>query len=174
MVMKRFKRSGIRRIILLFSTAILLYVMPLQASAQEMPPRPVSAFFLQNLCFGAFALSMSGGTVTVTPNGTRFATGGVILVSQGYVYFPAIFGLEGNPGTIIHPLIGPDITLSGSNGGSMVLHLGNILPGDPVIINAAPPGYLQIVVGGTLEVGNMMANPPGNYSGTFSIMFIQE
>ena len=144
------------------------------ATAQEMPPRPVSAEFIQNLGFGGFALSISGGTVSVTPTGSRFATGGVILVSLGYLYYPAIFGLEGNPGTIIHLLNGPDAILTGSNGGSMTLQLGEAYPADPIIINVAPPGNMQVLLGGTLVVGNILANPPGYYSGSFSMMFIQE
>ena len=112
--------------------------------------------------------------MTVTPFSVRFATGGVILVNQGYPYFPAIFGLEGNPGTIIHLLSGPDVILSGSNGGTMTLHLGDFYPGDPIIINAAPPATMQILVGGTLVVGSLFDNPPGFYSGSFYLIFIQE
>ncbi|MFZ4522398.1 MAG: DUF4402 domain-containing protein [Bacteroidales bacterium] len=139
-----------------------------------MPPRPISVFFNQNLSFGAFSPGVSGGGVTVTSNGVRFSTGTVILVNQGYLYFPAIFLVEGNPGTIMHVLNGPDGILTGSNGGTMTLHLGESTPGDPIIINAAPPGNMQVRIGGTLVVGNAMANPAGYYNGSFSLMFIQE
>ncbi|MEI6682761.1 MAG: DUF4402 domain-containing protein [Bacteroidota bacterium] len=153
---------------------VLLLMIQFEGVAQEMPPRPTAAFFLQNMAFGAFALTLSGGTVTVSTQGARFATGGVILVNQGELYFPAIFGLQGNPGTIVHVLFGPDAVLTGSNGGSMTLHLEDSYPRDPIIINVAPPGNMQIMVGGTLNIGNLPANPPGHYSGSFSIMFIQE
>lgn len=139
-----------------------------------MPPRPVSVSLNQNLSFGAFYPGASGGTVTVLSNGVRLSTGSVILVSQGYLYFPAIFLLEGNPGTIIHLLNGPEGTLLGSNGGSMTLQLGEASLGDPIIINSAPPNNMQIRIGGTLVVGNQLANPPGFYNGSFSLMFIQE
>jgi hypothetical protein len=142
--------------------------------AQEMPPKPVSLFFNQNLSFGAFSPGASGGTVTVNSNGVRFSTGTVILVSQGYLYFPSIFELEGNPGTIVHLLLGPDATLVGSGGGTMNLHLGDVTPGDPIIVNVAPPGRIQIRIGGTLTVGGQAANPPGFYNGYFNIMIIQE
>jgi len=38
----------------------------------------------------------------------------------------------------------------------------------------APPVRMQIRVGGILIVGNPLANPAGNYSGSFMVMFIQE
>jgi hypothetical protein len=33
---------------------------------------------------------------------------------------------------------------------------------------------MQVRLGGTLGVGNQSVNPPGFYSGSFSLMFIQE
>ena len=110
----------------------------------------------------------------VLSNGARFSTGSVILVNQGYLYYPAIFLLEGNPGTIVHLLNGPDALLVGSNGGTMTLQLGEATPGDPIIVNVNPPGTMQIRIGGTLVVGNQMSNPAGFYNGPFSLMFIQE
>ena len=167
-------RLKIRNIIWFFSMGFLVLISHAQVYSQEMPPRPISVFFNQNLNFGAFSPGFSGGTVTVTSNGIRFSTGSVILVNQGYMYYPAIFLLEGNPGSIVHLLNGPDATLVGSSGGSMTLHLGDATPGDPIIINVAPPGNLQIRIGGTLIVGNQQANPAGYYNGSFSVMFIQE
>jgi hypothetical protein len=165
----------IRRVfVYFFMTGMLFLTVRLDLCAQEMPPRPIAASFIQNLGFGAFSPGLSGGSVIITSNGVRFATGSVVLVGQGYLYFPAIFGIEGNPGTILHLLNGPDETLVGSNGGSMILHLGEATPGDPIIINVAPPGVLQIRLGGTLTVGNPLSNPAGFYSGMFSLMFIQE
>ncbi len=163
-------------VILKFFVLALLHLLflPGASIAQEMPPKPVSLYFNQNLSFGAFSPGSSGGTVTVNSNGVRFATGTVILVSQGYLFFPAIFELEGNPGTITHFLAGPDATLTGSGGGTMTLHLGDVTPADPIIINVAPPGRIQIRIGGTLTVGGQAANPPGFYNGYFTIMIIQE
>jgi hypothetical protein len=170
--MDHINKPGIRPY--LCATILFLLFFSLSSMAQEMPPKPVSLYFNQNLSFGAFSPGISGGTVTVNSIGARFATGSVILVSQGYLYFPAIFELEGNPGTIVHMLGGPDATLVGSNGGSLSLHLGDITPADPIIINVAPPGRLQIRIGGTLTVGGQMANPPGYYNGYFQVMVIQE
>jgi len=168
---KRFGNSWI----FLFSLASLLMLLShFQTTAQEMPPRPLGLYFKQNLSFGGFSTSGTGGTVIIYPSGSRSATGEIILVNLGYLYFPAIFELEGNPGSIVHYLAGPLATLTGSNGGSLTLVIGDSDAGDPIIINTAPPGRMQIRVGGTLAVGTSFDNPPGSYSGSFMVTFIQE
>jgi hypothetical protein len=163
-----------RRILLFLIISFFTLFIPLKTTAQEMPPRPLGLYVSQNLSFGAFSQGVTGGTVTISPLGSRSSTGDVILVDMGYLYFPAIFELEGNPGTIVHFLAGPDTQLTGSNGGSLTLQVGPSYPGDPIIINVAPPGRMQIRVGGTLIVGNAIANPPGQYNGFFLVTFIQE
>jgi hypothetical protein len=168
---KRFRNSSL----FLFSLAIFLaFSSHFQTNAQEMPPRPIGVYALQTLNFGAFSTGITGGTVIITPLGSRSATADIILVSLGYLYFPAIFELEGNPGSIVHFLAGPDVTLTGSNGGSLTLIIGDSDAGDPIIINTAPPGRMQIRVGGTLFVGSPSANPAGSYTGSFLVTFIQE
>jgi len=157
-----------------FFISIILASLIYQSYAQEMPPRPVSVSLVQSLSFGAFSNGMSGGNVTITPFGMRYAAGSIILIDMGYLYFPAIFRVGGNPGTILHLLKGPDETLTGSNGGTLLLQIGESNAGDPIIINVAPPGTIEIRIGGTLIVGNPMASPPGIYNGSFSVMFIQE
>jgi hypothetical protein len=163
-----------RRIIILLLICLLAVFCHIKTIAQEMPPRPIGGSVTQNLNFGAFSQGLTGGTITISPNGSRSSTGDIILVNMGYLYFPALFALEGNPGTIIHFLAGPDAILTGNNGGSLTLQVGDSFPGDPIIINVVPPAQMQIFVGGTLIVGNTLANPPGHYSGFFSVMFIQE
>ncbi len=145
-----------------------------RVTAQEMPPRPIEVDFAQNLAFGALYQGTSGGTVTVTTSGLRSATGTIILIGQGYLYNPAIFYVIGNPGTIVHILNGADAILDGDHGGTLTVQLGNTLPGTPLILQVNPPLATQIYLGGTLIVGNPLANPAGSYSGWFSLMFIQE
>ena len=154
--------------------SLLFLLNSFKVSAQENPPRPMALYLQQGLSFGAFFESITGGTVIITPNGIRSTTGSIVLVNQGYQYFPCIIQVQGNPGTVVHILMGPDATLTGNNGGSMTMQIGNSIPADPIIITAAPPGGTQVYIGGTLFVGNPLANPIGNYSGTFLIMFIQE
>jgi hypothetical protein len=168
---KCFRNSSL----LLFSLASLIALLSnFRTNAQEMPPRPIGVSALQTLNFGAFSLGTYGGTVTIYPSGSRSATGDIILVNLGYLYFPAIFEIEGNPGSIVHFLAGPNVTLTSGSGGTLLLTLGPSQPGDPIIITVAPPGRMQVRVGGTLSVAGPNSNPPGSYNGSFMVMFIQE
>ena len=146
------------------------------AKAQQKPPRPIEVIVnpAQGLIFGAFYQGVSGGTVTVYSNGTRSVGGDIIQANLGYPFSPAIFEVEALPGTLISILNGPDITLYGSNGGSMNLHIGESSRGSSFITNAVAPSTTQFALGGTLTVGNPLANPRGNYSGSFTVTFIQE
>jgi hypothetical protein len=56
----------------------------------------------------------------------------------------------------------------------MTLHIGDADTGSSFNNTAAPPERTQIKIGGTLAVGSNTATPPGTYSGTFSITFMQE
>jgi len=146
-----------------------------EVMAQEPPPRPVSVTLTaQTLSFGAFTHGASGGSVTVSSTGVRSSTGDVILLSLGFSYSTGLYELVANPGTVISILNGPDVSLPGSNGGSMTLHIGATDPVSPFVINTVPPAYTLLNIGGTLTVGNTLANPPGSYSGSFNITFIQE
>jgi hypothetical protein len=153
---------------------ILLLALSQEMTAQEPPPRPVQVTVLQNLGFGAFAHGLFGGSVIVNTGGARSYTGDIVLLNLGFSFSAAIFKLVANPGTLISILNGPDAQLIGSNGGFMILHIGDSFPLSPFVINSVPPDFTEMNIGGTLTVGNTAANPPGNYSGTFDITFIQE
>lgn len=165
------RRSGI----ILSITLMVLIGCFSSAGAQVQPPRPLSVYVnpAQALNFGAF-YATTGGSVVVSPTGSRSGTGDVVLISLGYTVTPALFEIEALPGTIVSILNGPDVTLHGSNGGSMMLHVGSASPGSPFIINTTPPSRTVVSVGGTLTVGTPAANPPGSYNGTFNITFIEQ
>jgi len=152
----------------------LLFFIFQEVIAQEPPPRPVSVTVTQNLGFGAFTHGAVGGTVTISSVGARSSTGDVILLNLGYSFSTATYRLVANPGTVISLLNGADVPLPGSNGGSLTLHIGNSNPVSPFIITTIPPAFTLLNIGGTLTVGNPASNPPGNFSGTFFITFIQE
>ncbi|RQO66031.1 hypothetical protein DBR43_27710 [Pedobacter sp. KBW06] len=145
------------------------------ALGPENPPRPVVIYVnpAQGLQFGAFYQGGTGGSVIIYPNGSRSTTGSVIQTNQGVSFSPAIFEVDAEPGTLVTIVNGPDVTLNGSNGGSITLHIGSSDPGSPFIATQTSPGRTQIRIGGTLTLTNPLANPPGNYSGTFSVTFIQ-
>jgi hypothetical protein len=144
--------------------------------AQQPPPRPISIFVnpAQGLRFGAFSTGIAGGTVTVSPNGSRSSTGSVVLLQLGFTFAPAVFEVDANPGTLIQIVNGSPAVLTGNNGGTLTVTIGTSSTGTPFIATATPPARTLVRIGGTLTVGSLLANPPGQYSGTFNVTFIQE
>jgi hypothetical protein len=155
-------------VLLLF---VLLVILVNNAKGQGPEPPPViDATVSQNLSFGAFTTSPGLGSVTILTDGSR-STNNVLGIGIGYAN--AIYHVSTNRPALLSILKGPDVLLTGSNGGSMNLHIGDTDPGSPFLV-PHPPGYVDIKVGGTLTVGTALANPPGSYNGTFYITFIWE
>ena len=59
-------------------------------------------------------------------------------------FSPAIFEVDANPGALISILNGPDVTLTGSNGGTLRLHIGTSSTGTPFIATAVPPNRTEV------------------------------
>jgi hypothetical protein len=178
-MMNNSRRKGIKVIRAAFiATAIIALSGFFTAlNAQPHPPRPVviTVNHSQPLAFGAFIPGVSGGTVTVTPDGSsRIATGTVILINLGFIYTPAMFYVRANPGTVISLLTGPPATLTGSNGGSLSLQLDDTYPASPFVTSVPFQQQTTVLLGGTLTVGTIASNPPGSYSGTIDVTFVQE
>ena len=155
----------------------LFFYGPLSCSfGQEAPPRPITVYVnpAQGLNFGAFTQGVTGGTVIIYPTGVRSTTGDVLQLPSGIPFSPAIFEVEANVGTVVSIINGPDVQLNGSNGGSMLLQLGGSSTGSPFITTIPPPARTEVRIGGTLFVGSQLANPGGEYSGTFMVTFVQE
>lgn len=155
---------------------IFLLLLSQKAQAQVNPPRPIAVFVTpgQGMNFGAFFQGLTGGSVILYPDGSRSSTGDVILANLGYAFSPALFEIEAEPGTVITILNGPNIQLSGSNGGSINLQIGAANLISPFVTTAVPPMRTPVYIGGTLTIGSPPANPAGQYSGTFSVTFIQQ
>jgi hypothetical protein len=169
--------TGILRnfVILIKIVSILLIFFSLPVNGQEPPPRPITITATsQILAFGAFVHGPAGGTITISPDNSRGFSGEIFLLSMGYAYTAALFEIDANPGTVITLLTGPPVPLSGSNGGSMLLSIGSTNPGSPFVTTAVPPAKTLFYVGGSLAVGNAIANPPGSYSGNYNITLVQE
>jgi hypothetical protein len=161
------------RFILMTSGIILLFAVSPEIKAQEDPPRPPSITIAQDLSFGAFYHGAVGGTVSVSPAGSRTSTGDIVLVGLGYLFSPARYNVYSNAGTVISILNGPDVPLTWSSY-SMNLHIGTSLPVSP-FVNPNPYSVpTELTVGATLTVGNALANPPGTYTGTFNITLVIE
>lgn len=154
---------------------VILLAFAVRVTGQEKPPKPilVTVSTAQHLQFGSFIQTGSNGTVTVDHTGTRTAAGSVILpnISSSAFPTPALFIVEAHPGTLITILNGPDVFLTGSNGGTMRLTIGESSTRSPFITRGR---YTDVFIGGTLTVGSLTANPAGSYSGTFTVTFIQE
>lgn len=168
-------RPGRKRLVLIILSGILLFTASIVAIAQEHPPRPITVTWTaQNLSFGAFYQGATGGSVTISSGGLRTATGDVVLLNLGFSFSTSVYQVVGTPGTVVSLLNGPNVSLPGSNGGSMLLQIGASNPLSPFVITTVPPAWTLLNVGGILTVGTPLANPPGNYSGTFDITFVQE
>lgn len=140
----------------------------------QRPPRPITVNKTVDLAFGAFYQGATGGNVYVSASNIRTADGGVVLLGMGYTVAPAVFSVSGNPGTLVTVLLGPAVLLNGSNGGSMTLTLdSNTSPVSPFVLTGGSPATKDLTVGGKLTVGSPASNPPGSYSGTFTIIFNQ-
>ena len=154
---------------------VLLIILSSSAAAQEPPPRPVVVTVTaQTLSFGAFTHGAVGGTVSIGSGGIRSSTGDVILLSLGYPYSTTLYEVVANPGTVISILNGPDVILPGSGGGSITLAIGASDPVSPFVTTTVPPLPTYLNIGGTITIGNTAANPPGDYSGTYDITFVQQ
>lgn len=127
---------------------------------------------VQDIAFGAFTTGPSGGTITVDHTGNRSATGSIILLNIGQPPSPAIFDIEAPGGTIISITNSPDITLTDNNGGTISLQPGSPDTGSPAL--ADPSGITRVFIGGTLTIGPSAVGSPGNYAGSFYIIFNNE
>lgn len=144
-----------------------------QTPTDDLPPDPgaLAVSTVQNMKFGAFYLGNAGGTVTIGNNGTRSFTGDIVLLNLGLLFSQAIFDVEAPEGTIISIWNGPDATLTGSNGGTISLHINDSNPVSPFNSTMAPPGTTPVHVGGSVTLPGGGATVPGNYSGSFYITF---
>jgi hypothetical protein len=141
------------------------------AQAQEKPPRPIIVVATaQNLSFGAFTQGISGGSVIINSAGSRSTTGDVVPLGLGYSYSTALFQITANSGTVITVGFGGPVLLH-SGGSTLTLNINSSNPVSPFVTSLP---VTDLNVGGTLIVGNPLANPPGNYSGTFTVTFMQQ
>lgn len=138
------------------------------------PPREIRVFGTQELSFGEFYTGPIGGSVIVNPSGSRSSVGTVVLA--GGFGQPAVFIVELLPGRLVHIMINPQSTILNrvGGGGTMIMNIGPTDKGTSFVTSSGHPFRNPVQVGGILEVGNITANPAGEYTGTFNVTFIQE
>lgn len=154
---------------------LLLLLVSIEIKSQEPPPRPIRIdVTAQTLRFGAFYQGAAGGTVIIDPSSSRTSTGDIVLLGMGYPFSAALFEVHAHPGTVISILNGPDVSLIGTPSGSMTLHVGASNPTSPFVSTVHFNVPIPLYIGGTLTVGSPAANPPGSYTGTYSITLVRE
>jgi hypothetical protein len=154
----------------------LFFLLPTFGFSQGMPfppPNQLQVFAVQQLSFGSFHTGSSGGTVEVDANGFRSATGTVVLA--GGTAHQAIFDVRLIPGRLVHIQLGPQAQLLRVGGpGMMTMDIGPTDRGANFVTTGGHPFINPVHVGGTLNVSDINANPPGEYEGSFTVTFIQE
>jgi hypothetical protein len=146
-------------------------------NAQENPPIPVAVEVrnAQFLNFGSFTVGPTGGTVSVGFNGERNSTGDIHLLNIGSSSVSyAIFDVYANPGTILQIQYPTEVKLIGPEASDVTLSINpdtEIDTGRIFVTNQNPH---TVYVGGTLNIPNGAAAPPGPYNGSFSLTFIHQ
>lgn len=166
-----------RRLLKLLFLTMVLFSCAYSSFAQPiLPQRTLTVTATQALHFGTFCVQgWPGGTVTVGYDGSRTATGNIILLSLSPTAQPAIFEIKLCQGRNVIITFPPTSTLTGSNGGSLTLDIG---PTEKGINGGSFPAnndcnfITPLRVGGTLHLP--AATIHGVYSGSFEITFNQE
>lgn len=162
-----------RRNALCFFMSILFCILFLNSSKAQLFSLNIDK--VQDLSFGSFYVGASGGTITITPEGNRSVTGTIIPLA-GSSTFPAIFNVSS---TFVFShwvhLVFPTSAQLTRIGGSQTMMINNFTSDKPTGFSSCffcPKVVVRI--GGTLQVGNLTMNPPGNYRGTLNVMFVYE
>ncbi|MDR5590213.1 DUF4402 domain-containing protein [Christiangramia sp. SM2212] len=165
-----------------FLFMILALIISGDLSAQENPPIPTNVEVnpVNVMNFGSFLVNADGGTLSMDYNSIRTPGAGVMLMNSGEPAAAAIFDVYANPGTILRVSHSSPFMLSGTGGGTITLNLDSFLANGEEILdgffitteNAEIPN--TVFIGGTLTMGQSEASPPGRYSGTITLTFIQE
>jgi hypothetical protein len=136
--------------------------------------RPLSFVIDDGLDFGNVIRGTTAGTVTVAPNGTRTATGGVTLANGGG-HKAASFAGQGTFNQRVDISIGANSIFINGPGAPMRVRTFVIGSTPTAPLTTAPTrftiaaanGIFSFPVGATLEVGANQV--PGKYTGTWSI-----
>lgn len=120
----------------------------------------------QELSFGNFYFSgKSGGTVTISNNGTWSSTGNIHQINS--TYQPAGFIIStDSPVPVKIQVSTPSSALTNAEGKSMSLTLNEP---DKVVHSIQEGSPVQVFLGGTLEIDPEAVSSPGGYSGNISI-----
>lgn len=146
----------------------------------SLPDRTGMLEATQALNFGDITLksTTSSGSVTVDYNGARTSTGDVVLLTGSTTAKEAIFEFKLCPGRSVTITYSSTVSLTGSNGGTLLLHIGPTNLGASGVAkftsNKGCDDLHKIKVGGTLDIKAIATNPAGSYTGDFELTFNQQ
>ncbi|QOY93891.1 DUF4402 domain-containing protein [Massilia sp. UMI-21] len=127
---------------------------------------PISITKGADLSFGSFASSAAGGTVTVTPGGTRSVSGGV--TAAGGTASAARFDVSGSGSLTYSIVLGGDASLSDGSNSMAFTSISDLSASASTSGNVSSgtlsAGAQSIFVGGILTVG--ASQPAGTYTGS--------
>lgn len=130
---------------------------------------------VRDISFGSFYVGANGGTIAITPQGTRTTTGTIVPMASS-TEAPAIFQVRS---LTLFPrrvhIVFPASAYLIRSGGNEKMILNNFRSDKPS--DSFPVSFFltqTVYVGATLTVQGLSANPPGNYTGNFSVTFAYE
>jgi hypothetical protein len=142
----------------------------------DLPQRTLIVTATQAIHFGTLCVTGgAGGTVSVGYDGSRISTGDILLLSMAPSAQPAIFEIKLCQGRNVIITFSATTTLTGSNGGSLILDIGPTekgISGASFVTNSDCNFITPLRVGGTLHVPGTAI--PGTYTGDLEITFNQE
>lgn len=149
------------------SAAVKSLLVGLSIVAPAQVALNASVISTQEIAFGAIVSSGgSGGTVAVTPAGSRSCSLGLTCIPQSVAH-PARFNVSGDPFMNFVISLPVSAALSSGGGSSMVVDGFEVsLPGGNGTLNSM--GQASFSVGATLHVEP--GQPAAAYSGTFTVM----
>ncbi len=152
----------------------LLFLAFFEPTGMKAQLRQLRVDVVQDLSFGSFYVGASGGTITITPEGTRTTTGTIVPLSTS-TEAPAIFEVRSITliARWVHIVLPASAYLTRS-GGSERIVVNNFKSDKPSGFWSSLFLTQTVKVGATLTVQGLSTNPPGNYTGTFSVTFAYE
>lgn len=166
-----------KKVILLVMTAIAVITIPLVAQTSVTGNirteivNPITIEETEQLNFGKIVSRTAGGTVQVSPENNRVASGNVSLTSDPYN--AGSFVLTGSPNMLINMVLPQNARKLRSNKSAGELTVDQFISNIPIEgqMTGSSDGKLKINIGATLYIGNWISNPSGSYSGIYEIIF---
>jgi len=145
-----------------------LAAMTMALLALAPTPRAAAVIALEattqsNLAFGQIVATSSAGAVTVWPNGSRTASGGVVL-GNAFGVSAASFAVTGEPNSSYGITLPSPCTLSAA-GASMTADVFTSNPSGSGSLG--PSGTQTVTMGATLRVGSRQVS--AGYSGSYAV-----